>query len=337
LPSARLLVRFAGPLVSFQDAGRPGNMRFGVPESGPMDRISHAAANVALGNDASATAIEVSMGGLTLEALSGPVTIGIVGGAFRVEYQGIKLASWVVLTLQQGETLGIQAGNWGSWTYVAIAGDLQVPRWLGHTATYSMAGFGGGMLAAEEEIDVFGTRATDSGEGPVPFPHFAQPTGRARVVMGPQDHQFVDEAIAALQGDQFRLSTAYDRMGVRLKGPQLELKQALSIPSEPIIRGSIQVAGDGVPTVLLADHQTTGGYPKIATVISPDLDQLVRLRAGDPIHFEPITPSDAIAIARVRKIEESDYLKEVSKPRRTLTQRLLGENLIGGVSLDPEA
>jgi allophanate hydrolase len=108
----------------------------------------------------------------------------------------------------------------------------------------------------------------------------------------------------------------------------------LSIPSEPIVRGSIQVAGDGVATVLLADHQTTGGYPKIATVVSADLDALTQLRAGDVVEFEPVEAAEAVSIARHRAAQIEEYLGTVVSPGRTMTHRLRAENLISGAVAD---
>jgi biotin-dependent carboxylase-like uncharacterized protein len=323
--TARLRVEFAGPYVSFQDAGRPGNLRFGVPRSGPMDRLAHAAANVAVGNEADGTAIEVSMGGLVVECVEGAVTMAVTGGGF--------LDSWNAITLHAGDRLAVQAGAWGSWAYVAVLGDFVVPRWLGHTATHSMSGFGGGTLLAGHEIDVANARTDRAREGEIPFPEFARSARQVRVVMGPQDQHFKPQAITAFCETTYALTNAYDRMGVRLSGATLPLQGALSIPSEPILRGSVQVGGDEIPTVLLADHQTTGGYPKIATVISADMDGLSQLRSGDNIEFEPVTPAEAVTIARRRAVEVRGYLDEISKPGRTLAHRLMQENLI---SWDPE-
>lgn len=117
-------------------------------------------------------------------------------------------------------------------------------------------------------------------------------------------------------------------MGMRLGGTKLELQEALSIPSEPIVRGSVQVAGDGVPTVLLADHQTTGGYPKIATVISCDTDRLVQRRAGQSVRFGSISSEQAIDDVRQFGEAKARYLAQVSVPRGSLQQRLMRENLI---------
>jgi allophanate hydrolase len=120
-------------------------------------------------------------------------------------------------------------------------------------------------------------------------------------------------------------------MGMRLAGPSLSLRDALSIPSEPIVRGSIQVGGDGVASILLADHQTTGGYPKIATVLSTDTDGVSQLRPGDALRFEAVNAEEAIRLARSQAQSRRQYLDTIALPRGSLADRLLRENLISGV------
>lgn len=334
MADARLEIIAVGPLVSFQDAGRPGHLRFGVSGSGPMDRLAHAAANLAIGNAVDATAIEVSLGGIVLACGSGRVTVAVAGGSFAVETGGAPAswsgASWSATTLEAGQRMSIRPGAWGSWAYVGIGGVLDVPRWLGSTATHSMSGFGGGALRPGQEVVVKHARVASERTGPIPIPDLSRPTGRVRVVMGPQDRHLDDAAIDAFGRSEYALTADYDRMGVRLAGPPLALRGSLSIPSEPIVRGSVQVAGDGVPTVLLADHQTTGGYPKIATVISADLDRFVQQRAGDVIRFESVSPADAVTAARAAGRATADYLRVISEPGRTLEHRLRATNLIGG-------
>jgi allophanate hydrolase len=118
------------------------------------------------------------------------------------------------------------------------------------------------------------------------------------VTLGPQDRFFDAEALDLLRNGPWRMTTAWDRMGVRLDGPALQPNAPLDMPSGPVTRGAIQVAGDGVATILLADHQTTGGYPRIATVLDCDLDGLMQLRPRDRLAFTPVTPEQAITIAR---------------------------------------
>jgi biotin-dependent carboxylase-like uncharacterized protein len=342
--NAQLVVSSVGPFVSLQDAGRFGRLRFGVTDAGPMDRLAHAAANLAIGNEPGATAIEVSMGGLTLECREGAVTVAIAGGGFTVQHTrqhtgpthaDRNFTEWTALTLRRGDRLAVRPGEWGSWAYVAVAGTLDATSWLGSTSTHSASGFGGGMVSSGQQLDIVNPRVDPDREGEIPLPQWARPNGRVRVVMGPQDQHFVDDATEAFVSTPYTLTAAYDRMGVRLDGPSLPLRDVLSIPSEPIIRGSVQVAGDGVPTVLLADHQTTGGYPKIATVISADIDAFAQHRPGDTVRFEPIDAATAIAIARSAAPVTQAYLDAVAGPGRTLTHRLRSTNLISDA--DPGA
>ncbi|MDG1341349.1 MAG: biotin-dependent carboxyltransferase family protein [Paracoccaceae bacterium] len=329
MADAELSVSFAGPLVTFQDGGRPGNMRYGVAASGPMDRLAFDAANAALGNEPGLTAIEVSLGGLMLVCSKGFLTVAITGGDFVVEHAGQKTSSWTILTLRQGEKLAIRAGKAGSWAYLAFAGALATDDWLGSQATHSTSGFGGGAVQAGRSLVISDTEVRDDRLGDIAKPEFIR-DGPVRVVIGPQDQHFTSLAIEHFTSATFSVTDAYDRMGMRLSGPALELDGALSIPSEPIVRGSVQVSGDGVPTILLADHQTTGGYPKIATVISCDTDGLAQLRAGQIMRFVSITGQQSVDEVRNFAIRRKQYLEEVSIARGSLEQRLMRENLIHG-------
>lgn len=311
--TARLNIRFAGPHVSVQDTGRPGMARFGVPGSGPMDRTAMAAANLALGNLAGDACIEISLGGLTLECTEGAVSFAVAGGGFIVDHAGQKSGAWQVATLRAGETLVLRPGPWGAWTYLAFAGQLQAADWLGAKATHSQSGFGGGKLANGGRLDVANPRVLP--DRPLPCPPFARPPREIRATLGPQDRFFTADQIASLENAVWRLSAAYDRMGVRLSGPKLLPDAPLDMPSEPVARGSVQVAGDGVATVLLADHQTTGGYPKIATVLNADLDRFAQLRPGDGFRLRIVTAEQAVAHARLMARQRSTWLATLGPHR----------------------
>lgn len=294
--TAVLSVRAAGPLVSVQDGGRGGLMRYGVPRSGPMDRGAFAAANLALGNPADAPGIEISLGGLALECLAGEVGFALTGGGFLAEHGERRSGSWSVGTLRAGEHLVIRGGPWGSWCYLAFAGRMQVQEWLGSAATHWVSGFGGGRLAPGSRLEI----ADPSPRTPraIPCPVQARPRTRLHVTLGPQQRFFAPETLAQLAAGPWRVTGAGDRMGVRLDGPRMTPAATLDMPSEPVSRGSIQVAGDGVATLLMADHQTTGGYPKIATVLDSDLDGFAQLRPGDALAFDVVSPEQAIGLAR---------------------------------------
>ena len=326
-------ISFAGPLVTFQDIGRPGNMRYGVSASGPMDIVSFEAANAVLGNEMKQTAIEISLGGLILQCHEGSITLAITGGDFLIEYQGQKISSWTVLTIQKGERLSIRAGKSGSWAYLAFSGKLNVKDWLKSNSTHSTSGFGGGVLKTGQKFTLTDASNQANRIGPILKPSFST-NDLIHAVLGPQDQYFMNTAIEIFSDSIFKVSDNYDRMGMQLTGPKLELKSALSIPSEPVVKGSIQVSGDGIPTILLADHQTTGGYPKIATVISSDINRLVQFRSNQSVEFILISSNEALQKTRKFLDMKEKYLQKISISRGTLEQRLMSENLIGGVEFN---
>ena len=326
-------ISYAGPLVTFQDIGRPGNMRYGVSASGPMDIVSFEAANAVLGNETKQTAIEISLGGLILQCHEGSITLAITGGDFLIEYQGQKISSWTVLTLQKGERLSVRAGKSGSWAYLAFSGKLNVKDWLNSSSTHSTSGFGGGVLKTGQKFTLTDASNQENRIGPILKPNFYT-NDLIHAVLGPQDQYFMNTAIKIFSNSIFKVSDNYDRMGMQLTGPKLELKSALSIPSEPVVKGSIQVSGDGIPTILLADHQTTGGYPKIATVISSDINRLVQLRSNQNVEFILINSNEALQKTRKFLDMKEKYLQKISTSRGTLEQRLMSENLIGGVEFN---
>ena len=310
---AVLSVAWAGPHVTVQDAGRPGFQRFGVPASGPMDRLAFAAANLALGNSAGAAGIEVSPGGLVLDCLKGAVGFAVAGGGFVVEHDGIRRGSWHVAVLRAGQRLAIRRGHWGNWACLAFAGRLDAPEWLGSRATHALSNLGGGRLEKGATILIEGAQTREDRQGPIPCPVIARPRALMRVVPGPQERFFDAAPLAAFGDGPWRLTETFDRMGTRLAGPTIRPSGPLDMLSEPVMRGSVQVAGDGVATVLMADHQTTGGYPRIATVLDCDLDTFAQLRAGDPVAFRAVTPGEAVAAARTRANAVEGYLRSLAR------------------------
>jgi allophanate hydrolase len=237
------------------------------------------------------------LGGLQLDCVGDPISFAVAGGGFIVEHGGHKGGSWQVATLQPGERLVIRRGPWGAWCYLAFAGGLVAKPWLGSAATHSQSGFGGGRVMTGDKVSVDAPRLEP--DRVLPCPAFARPLTQIAATLGPQDRFFAPDQIAALEGAIWRLSGAYDRMGVRLTGPLLPPDAPLDMPSEPVARGSVQVAGDGVATVLLADHQTTGGYPKLATVLDADLDRFAQLRPGDAFRFRLVTAEGALSHVRL--------------------------------------
>jgi allophanate hydrolase len=278
-----------------------------------MDRKSFAIANAALGNPRAAAGIEVSMIGLTLDCIHGTVTLAIAGGEFRIALGERALDPWSVVTIAAGERLTIQPGPWGTWTYLAFAGRLVGTTWLGSLATHASSGLGGGKVVTGQELTIAEAEVREFRHGPIPRPEWSRPGSEHLVVLGPQSRYFAPPTLEALHTATFSLSDSYDRMGVRLRGPTLVPIGALSIPSEPILRGSIQVAGDGVATALLADHPTTGGYPKIATLLADDVDSFAQHRPRETVAFRVVSAREAVRLARRRAADEARFLDRLIK------------------------
>jgi biotin-dependent carboxylase-like uncharacterized protein len=336
-PTAQAILRIlsAGPGATLQDAGRHGYLRFGVTAAGPMDQLAHAAANLAVGNPAGTTALEVSVGGIEVTAESAPLHVAVAGGEFALSLDGRPLPPAVVLRLDEGAVLKIRAGHKGSWCYLAIAGHLNVPKVLGSHATHTRTGFGGvdgRAIAAGDRIGIEGSGSSAPPPGAIMAPWLDRPINTIRVVLGPQHDYFAAEQIAAFLAGPWVVSAKGDRMACFLDGPRLTHARGYNIVSDGIAMGAIQVPGDGRPIVLMADRQSTGGYPKIATVIGPDLNRLAQARPGTTFRFAAVSIAQAVAARR----EEAALLARgiaVEPLLRThlSSEFLLGLNLIDGV------
>ena len=310
---ALLLIERAGPMTTIQDRGRFGAQRFGVNEAGPMDRAAYRAALAALGELPGAPVIETAFGGLALRCVKGNLTVALAGGGFRLVIDGETKGSWCVATLREGQRLEIKPGPWGSWTCLAVAGEIVATPWIGSVATHAPTGFGAGILKTNDEILIENPRLMPEREGVLPFPVTGRPRDHVRVVLGPQAQFFAPETIETFLQTHFTLSGEYDRMGVKLTGATIPIEGALDMPSQALPRGSVQIPGHGDPLVLLADHQTTGGYPKIAVTIGADQDGFAQLRPRQTVRFSAVTPEAAIIAARSRAKAEAVYLDRLRR------------------------
>jgi 5-oxoprolinase (ATP-hydrolysing) subunit C len=333
---AALRVLSAGPGVTLQDAGRHGYLRYGVTAAGPMDPLAHATANLAAGNPASSTAIEISLGGIELTAEAEPLAVALAGGDFAISLDARPQPSAaMVLTIEPGAVLNIRAGQSGAWCYLAVAGRLAVPQLLGSNATHTRTGFGGvdgRAIRTGDRLSVEPSRRSTPSFGAIAAPWLDRPPGIIRVVLGPQDDYFSTEQIAAFLDGPWRVSIKADRMAYFLEGPRLTHAKGYNIVSDGIAMGAIQVPGDGRPIVLMADRQSTGGYPKIATVIGPDLGRLAQARPGTDFRFEACSIAEAVA---ARREEAAALARDIVVDPLVRTQFssefLLGCNLIDGV------
>lgn len=327
---AKLKINHVGPSVSVQDKGRPGHLRFGVTTSGAMDRTAYAIANAALGNDSANAALEISLGGVVLECIEGSVSLAIVGGSFSIQLNEEILPAWTAFTISAGDTLKVRPGAWGSWCYLAIAGMLESPQWLGSYSVHLNSGICGRPCKQDDVLSINNATVTTTDIHNLGDAETLMPANEIRAVIGPQDRFFEPSAVENLFNSPFTVSAEYDRMGMRLHGCTLPINAALDMPSEPISRGSLQVPGHGDPICLMADHHTAGGYPKIATVISADQDVLAQHRSGDTIHFVSVTTQQAIEAARDGASQLENMQELIQQNKVGVTEKLWKHNLISG-------
>lgn len=331
-----LAIEAAGPGVTVQDGGRHGYLRFGITAAGPMDPLMFATANRAVGNPLGATAIEISTGGMTVTAPEGPLVIALVSAGFRANLDGEALPSACALTLEPGRSLTVRAGPTGAWGYLAVAGRFDVAPLLGSTATHTRSALGGlegRGIRAGDRLRVLESRQGDGAPQRLLTPWIERNPSPIRVILGPQEDYFALDQIAAFLERPWTVSPRGDRMACFLDGIPLSHAKGHDIVSDGVAMGAIQVPGNGLPIVLMADRQSTGGYPKIATVIGPDLGRLAQVQGGTQITFAAVSVAEAVAGRRAEADAlRGEVLREPVLRTDFPSEFLLGLNLIGGVS-----
>ncbi len=339
--SGRLRILQPGPLTTVQDLGRFGYQALGVPTCGVLDTIALRLANRLVGNSATTAALECHIAGPTFEVLAQGVRLALAGAAatMRVEANGETrtVPAWRAFDVPQGAVVRIGALRESGCAVLAVAGGLAVPDVLGSRSTDMKGRFGGHEGRALAAGDLIGLAAGSPPEGPcleIPSPPSLTFPGTLRVVLGPQADAFTPEGFATFLGAAFRVSRDADRMGMRLEGPALAFATGADIVSDGIATGSIQVPGSGLPIILLADHQTIGGYAKIATVISADLPLAGRLLPGAELRFAAVTVA-AAEEARREQERDTERLAGSLAPVREIAAigelALFTSNLISGV------
>lgn len=294
---SRLIVSSIGPASSVQDSGRPGSQRYGLTPSGAMDRLSLAAANCVVGNALFAAAIEVGPFGASFTARGEAVRIALAGAPRNADVAGRAVAFDTSTTLKHGDTLTLGFARGGAFSYLAIEGGIEGEAMFGSLSVNARAGLGSPYprpLQAGDELHVAGASARP--ELRIELPPAA--SGPIRVVMGPQDDEFDEKNKLLFLDSEWKISATSDRMGYRLEGPALKHLHGHNIVSDGTVNGSIQVPGNGAPIVLMPDRGTSGGYPKIATVISADLGRFAQLPAGTSFRFKAVSVAEAQDAAR---------------------------------------
>jgi biotin-dependent carboxylase-like uncharacterized protein len=294
---SRLLIASIGPASSVQDGGRHGAQRYGLTPSGAIDRLALAVANALVGNAAMAAAIEIGPFGASFTASDGAVRIGLAGAPRSAEMNGRPLVPNSSATLAEGETLKLGFARGGSFSYLAIEGGLAGEPMFGSLSVNARAGLGSPYprpLQAGDDLQTKAAGATSERRIDLPAP----PDGPIRVVMGPQDDEFDAPAIKLFLDSEWKISAISDRMGYRLEGPVIRHLHGHNIVSDGTVNGSIQVPGNGAPIVLMPDRGTSGGYPKIATLITADLGRFAQLPAGQAFRFKAVAMDEAQAALR---------------------------------------
>lgn len=267
-----------------------------------MDRLSLAVANCLTANSESAAAIEIGPLGATFVAIDGAVRVALTGASRQAEISGVALPLNQTALLAEGESLKLGPARNGVFSYLAVEGGIRGDPMFGSLSVNSRSGIGSPYprtLRANDELSV-GQATLFSHE--LQLDVLKQEMGPIRVVMGPQDDEFGDSRELFLNSD-WVISATSDRMGYRLEGPKINHAKGHNIVSDGTVNGSIQVPGSGQPIVLMMDRGTTGGYPKIATVISSDLGRFAQFPAGSKFRFVAVTVENAQDEARKWAIE----------------------------------
>ena len=290
-------VERAGLLTTVQDLGRHGRQHEGIPESGAMDPHAARLANLLLGNRDDAAVLEVTLAGplLTFEA---DVEFALGGGDFGAKLDGAPVPRWRSVTARRGSQLDIGAATTGCRAYVAVAGGIDVPAVFGSRSTYVRGAFGGYQGRAVRKGDSLPLGVGVSGgaaAGVRILAHSLVPEYRRtlRIVPGAHLERLTPVAKSTFWSAEFVVSTRADRMGYHLDGPPLDVTDSSELLSAAVTTGTIQLPAGGAPILLMADRQTTGGYPRLGQVATVDLGSAAQLKPGDAIRFEPTAVEEA--------------------------------------------
>jgi len=293
---SNIVIQMPGLFTTVQDLGREGYGPLGVSPSGAADPISLRIGNRLVGNSEGIAALEMTLvgGAFTFEAAA---LIALTGADFGASIDGVSLPPWSSLEVQPGQTVALGASRSGARAYLCVQGGIAVAPFLGSASTHVLSGLGGfegralrkgDRLELGAVIPVVRKRSL----APKMLERF-QPRKVIRVTDGPQSDWFEDSAWQTFCSGAFRVTEQSNRMGIRLEGPSIPLDSSREMITEGVSLGAVQVPPSGQPIILFVDQQTTGGYPKIANVISADVHSLGQLRPRDVIRFERIEMSAA--------------------------------------------
>lgn len=332
-----------GLMTTVQDLGRAGFQNLGIGISGALDPVALRVANLLVGNKPTIGGLEVLYVGPAIEIEADSVRMSFVGAAAAVEVLPDRWASFGTrieimrsVLVNRGEVVRVGSLAGGATLYIGVEGGFDISPTLGSISTNIRGGTGGWHARAMlpgDRLPLCRMRASDRGEFRIEGMEFREPPC-IRAIPGPQDDHFDNAEIAKFFSSEYTVQSESDRVGLRLQGPPIRHAKGFNIASDATVPGSIQIPGTGQPIILMADRQTIGGYPKIATVISADLPKLGRLSIGSKVAFEQVTVETAQAVRRAMLSELDDLADEIVKIRSTagdVAPLLHAENLISGV------
>jgi biotin-dependent carboxylase-like uncharacterized protein len=294
-----IVVEAPGLFTTVQDLGREGFGPLGVSASGAADAISLRIGNRLVGNPDGAPALEMTLVGGAFR-FERPAVIAVSGSDFAPSLDGIALPMWSSVEVHQGQTLTFGPSRSGARAYLCVQGGIAVEAFLGSASTHVLSGLGGFQgrpLRKEDRLELGAANSRFRKRAASPRAlESLQPRKILRITAGPQRDWFSEEAWRIFCEDVFRVTEQSNRMGVRLEGPAIPVKNPREMITEGVPLGAIQVPPLGQPIILFVEQQTTGGYPKIANVISADLHLVGQLRPRDEIRFRPVEMSEARAL-----------------------------------------
>ncbi len=296
-----------GLLTTVQDTGRYGYQKFGVPNSGGMDLQALKSANILLNNPIDSACLEITIIGPKIKFLK-KTFISITGANISPKLNNKDIPMWQSIKISEGDVLEFKELIDGVRGYIGFMGGINVEKVMGSRSTYipgNIGGFEGRKLQAGDILKSFCNNHINDMHLRKYKPLLYGHQHEIRIILGPQNDYFSAESISTLLNSEYKISLESDRMGYRLDGPVIKHIHTADIISDGSPNGSIQVPGDGIPIILLSDRGTTGGYTKIATVISTDLSKLGQALPGDIIKFKVITFEEADKLT----ISEREVLK----------------------------
>jgi KipI family sensor histidine kinase inhibitor len=293
-----MIVVKPGFMTTVQDEGRFGFQEYGMPVAGAMDRYAYRVANILAGNELSSAVLEMTLTGGAFR-FGSDAYVSVCGADMRGMLNGAAIRNWSAFPVTAGSELSFGPAVSGCRSYLAVRGGLDVPLVMGSRSTLPRAGIGGfhgRVLKAGDILRCGKVERTITKTRVLPRLFMPRYSGSIvlRVLPGPQEDHFTEEGISVFYSSEYRVSSRNDRMGYLLEGPAVRHGDGADIVSDALCPGAVQVPGNGLPIIMTADHQTTGGYAKIGAVIGPDLTGLAQMRQGNVIRFVRCTDEEAV-------------------------------------------